>query len=239
MTGGTGHQDRGTRPLSPCMVEMAGRDPFTDTPFASQDPLCLSPEDDLRPPASKTLSVSPQRMTCGPLRARPSLSLPARERTWFQRFGETRAPASLPRKRSGETKRGLPLHRREPGSGGWAKHWPLRLSPHRGDQEGSSDAGILRVPHRVTDPRFAAEHRAPAGLPHNPSGKQEQRKAKTDADRGSAATPEASARWRGVFRSLVGRSKRGRPQPEPESRLYGMNLRSSWGRPWLNVSVPW
>jgi len=47
---------------------MAGREPCTDTLFASQDPLCLSPEDDLRPPARETLSVSLQRMTDGPLR---------------------------------------------------------------------------------------------------------------------------------------------------------------------------
>jgi len=56
----------------------------------------------------KTFSVSLQRMTDGPLRRRPSLSLPERERTWFRRLSETRALASLPRKRSGETKRGLP-----------------------------------------------------------------------------------------------------------------------------------
>jgi len=61
---------------------MAGREPFTDPFFASEDPLCLSPEDDRRPPA----------------------------------------------------------------------------------REGSSDAGILRFPHRWTDPRCEAEHRASAGL---------------------------------------------------------------------------
>jgi len=55
----------------------------------------------------KTFSVSLQRMTDGPLRRRPSLSLPERERTWFRRLSETPALASLPRKRSGETKRGL------------------------------------------------------------------------------------------------------------------------------------
>jgi len=47
---------------------MASRAPFTDTFFASEDPLCLSPEDNLRPPAKETLSVSLQRMTDGPLR---------------------------------------------------------------------------------------------------------------------------------------------------------------------------
>jgi len=54
-------------------------------------------------------SRSLQRMTYGPLRARPSLSLPARERTCSRRVGETRAPASLPF--LGENKRGLPLQR--------------------------------------------------------------------------------------------------------------------------------
>jgi len=40
-------------------------------PFiASEDLLCLSSEDDRRPPANKTLSVSLQRMTYGPLRGR-------------------------------------------------------------------------------------------------------------------------------------------------------------------------
>jgi len=39
--------------------------------------------------------------------ARPSLSLSTRERTFFRRVGETLALASLPRKRSGENKRGL------------------------------------------------------------------------------------------------------------------------------------
>jgi len=50
--------------------------------------------------------VSLQRMTCGPLQARPSLSLPMRERTWFRRLSETPALASLPL--VGENKRGLP-----------------------------------------------------------------------------------------------------------------------------------
>jgi len=38
----------------------------------------------------KTFSVSLQRMTCGPLRGRPSLSLPMRERTWFWRLAKHR-----------------------------------------------------------------------------------------------------------------------------------------------------
>jgi len=67
-------------------------------------------------PASKTVAVSLQRMTCGPLQARPSLSLPARERTCFRRLSETPALASLPF--VGETKRGLPLHSRKPAPGG-------------------------------------------------------------------------------------------------------------------------
>jgi len=44
--------------------------PRTDTLSASEDPLGLSPEDDLWPPANKTLSVSLQRMTYAPLRGR-------------------------------------------------------------------------------------------------------------------------------------------------------------------------
>jgi len=56
-----GHQNKeGTSPLSPSVEgPMASRAPFTDTFFASEDPLCLSPEDNLRPPAKETLSVSP------------------------------------------------------------------------------------------------------------------------------------------------------------------------------------
>ncbi len=79
---------------------------------------------------------------------------------------------------TGENKRGLPLHRRDPVPEGCKPHVPLRLSPHRGEQEGSCDAGILRFPHRLTDPRFVAKHRSPAGLPP-----QSFRKVRTDADR--------------------------------------------------------
>jgi len=77
-----GRQDRErTRPLSACLERsMAGREPFTASLFASEDPLCLSPEDDLRPPT--------------------------RERTFSRRLSETRALASLPS--VGENKRGLP-----------------------------------------------------------------------------------------------------------------------------------
>jgi len=64
----------------------------------------------------KTLSVSLQRMTCGPRRGRPSLSLPTRERTFSRRLSETQALASLPS--IGENKRGLPLLRRGPVPGG-------------------------------------------------------------------------------------------------------------------------
>jgi len=115
---------------------MAGHNPFIDTFFAHRN----------------TLRVR-----------RPSLSLPTRERTWFRRLGETRALASLPRKLSGENKRGLAFPRRK--------------------QEGSCDAGILRFSHRLTDPRCGGEHRSPEGLAPNPSGTHEHRKAKTDADR--------------------------------------------------------
>jgi len=158
-TGGTGASRRGaTKAAVPLhRGSMAGRDPCTTPPrtdpfFASEDPLCLSPEDDLRPPArertwfwrlsetpalaslpaSKTFSVSLQRMTCGPLQARLSLSLP----------------------------RG-----RGPVLGGWQNTGP-RVSPlHRGEQEGSCDAGIPRFPHWLTGPWVETEHRSPAGLP--------------------------------------------------------------------------
>jgi len=78
---------------------MAGREPCTDTLFASQDPLCLSPEDDLRPPASKTLSVSP-------LEGEDMVP-----EVW-------RNPGPRVSPLTGEIKRGLPLHGRRPGSGG-------------------------------------------------------------------------------------------------------------------------
>jgi len=85
MTGGTGASrrranraavslrgdiDGGPRPLHRPILR-AQPPLFTHSPlFASQDPLCLSPEDDLRPPA--------------------------RERTWFRRLGETQDLAFLP-----------------------------------------------------------------------------------------------------------------------------------------------
>jgi len=75
------------------------RDPFTAPLFAPEDLLCLSPEDDRRPPAKED-----------PL----CLSLRGRE-LFSRRLGEPRASASLPS--MGENKRGLPLHRREPVSG--------------------------------------------------------------------------------------------------------------------------
>jgi len=108
------------------------------------------------PPSSrqKTLSVSLQRMTCGPLRGRelfpggwaipePLRLSPSQEKASgaFPFSGEDLVPEVGP-----------------------------NLSPcvsplHRGEQEGSCDAGILRFPHRLNAPRFAAEPRAPAGLP--------------------------------------------------------------------------
>jgi len=99
---------------------MAGRTPCTATPRARtpsprRKTLCLSPEDDLRPPARKTLSVSPYEGE--------DLVLEVERNT---------GPCVS----------------------------PLR----RGEQEGSCIAGILRFPHRLIAPRFAAEHRAPAGL---------------------------------------------------------------------------
>jgi len=177
----------------------------TGTLSASEDPLCLSQGMTYGPLRRETLSVSPcegedlfpdvgetqahaslpsigetkrglalhrrgpvpggwripgpcaslQRMTYGPLRARPLLSLPARERTCFRRLRETPALASL--RFVGENNRGL------------------------------ATPGCCDSPHRGTDPRCAAEHRSPAGFPHNPwyphhpSGTHEHRKAKPDA----------------------------------------------------------
>ena len=97
---------------------MAGRDFFADLFVASQDPFCLSPEDDLRPPT--------------------------REKPCSRRLGK---PCE------GETL--LPEVGRR----------PLRLSPHRGEQEGSCGAGSLQFPRRLTNPRGEGEHRPPAGPP--------------------------------------------------------------------------
>ena len=73
---------------------MASRDPFTDPFDASQDPLGLSPEDDLRPPARRPSLSLPtrERTRTRRLCARP----PARQRTCSRRLGEPRARASLP-----------------------------------------------------------------------------------------------------------------------------------------------
>ena len=56
----------------------------------------------------------------------------------------------------------LSLRGREPVPGGCEPHGPVRLSPHRGEQEGSCGARSLRFPHRVTDPRGEGECRSPA-----------------------------------------------------------------------------
>jgi len=84
-----------------------------------------------------------------------------------------------------------PLPRRGPSVILWRETERVSLAGGRRSSSGerprgSCDAGSLRVPHRWTDPRFAAEHRAPAGLPpqslasvHTPSGKQDLRKART------------------------------------------------------------
>ena len=87
----------------------------------------------------KTLSVSLQRTTYGPLRGRE-----LGPGGW--------AHGSL---------RG-----RDPVPGGWADPGPLRLSPHRGEQEGSSGARSLRFPRRLSDPRGEGERRSPAVLSH-------------------------------------------------------------------------
>ena len=90
---------------------------------------------------------------------------PCEGETCSRRLGEPRAPASLPF--IGVNKRGLPLHRREPVPGGWARTpGPCVSPPHRGEQEGSCGAGSLRFPRRLARTVL--------------SGKQEQRNAKTD-----------------------------------------------------------
>jgi len=198
------------------------RDPWraatpSQTDSQRRKTLSVSPEDDLRPPASKTLSVSPYE-----------------GENFFPEVGRNPGPCVSPPKAFG------------------------------GEQEGSCDAGSLRFPHRVTDPRFAAEHRAPAGLHHNPwshhnpwfpptilqesknTGKQEHRKARTQESktrrgrmirvhpggrrrclseaRIAGECTGASAGWCGGFRPLFGQSKRCTLRPEPEGRVYGMSL---------------
>jgi len=125
-----GHQDKErTMPLSPCMEgSMAGREPCTDTLFASEDLLCLSPEDDLRPPARETLSVSPYE-----------------GENLVLEVSETPALASLPF--IGENKRGLPLHRRGLGSGGW-RNPDSCVSPRKQDSLCLSPEDDLRPPAR-------------------------------------------------------------------------------------------
>jgi len=200
-------------------------------------------------PASKTVAVSLQRMTCGPLRARPSLSLPVRERTCSRRLGETPALASLP---ASKTLSVSPCEGEDlfPEVG---RNTSPCVSPlHRGEQEGSCGAGILRFPHRLTDARCEGEHRAPAGLPPNPTGKQEQ--TRTDDPRPrrgrslwlggrsryrsealiAGERTGASAGWGGVpphptgFAPFLAGQKGDTLRPEPESRLYGMSLRADW-----------
>ncbi len=78
---------------------MAGRDSFTDPFAASQDPLGLSPEDDLQPPT--------RERTCSRRLGEPWA--PARERPCFRRLAKPWVPASLPF--PGENKRGLLLPR--------------------------------------------------------------------------------------------------------------------------------
>ncbi len=94
----SGRRRSGRRRSPPeCCGGIRGSRPHHKTPSASpctQDPLCLSPEDDLRPPT--------RERTCSRrLDARP----PTRERPCFRRLGEPRAPASLPF--TGENKRGF------------------------------------------------------------------------------------------------------------------------------------
>jgi len=124
----------------------------------------------------------------------------------------------------------------------------------------SQTLGVCDFPHRLTDPRFTAEPRSSAGRPHNswspstifqerknigkrgqtrPDNPQPRRersrclgaRSRCRSEAPIAGEPTgASAGWR-RFPSLFGRSKRGRPRPEPEGRVYGMSFQSDWGRP--------
>jgi len=157
--------------------------------------------------------------------------------------------------------------------GGCRPHEPLRLSPHRGEQEGSSPftretkrgsspftretkrgsspftgetkrgsspftgetkrgscgAGVLRFPHRSTDPRGEGEHRSPAGLPPSfrKARTQESQNSRGPKIRGHVGA-EASAGGCGVFRLLLGRSQRGPPSTRAGTtsvrKVYGMSL---------------
>jgi len=258
---------------------MAGRDSLEDRLSASEDPLCLSLRGrelfSRRLSEAPALASPPTRETpC--LSPEDDLRPPARERTWFRRLGETQALASLPS--IGETKRGLSLHRRRPIPGGWrnpgpcvspCKQDPFCLSPgddlrpparertwfpeaerntgpcvsplHRGEQEGSSDARILRFPHRWTDPRGEVEHRSPAGLALNPwypplsfrnAQTQESQNRRGPVIRGPAGRSRCLRACRAGRRfpsTFFGRSKRGHLPFEPRGRLDGMSLWADWG----------
>ena len=158
------------------------RDPFTDPFVAPQDPLCLSPKDDLRPPG--------------------------RERTCTRRLG------ARPPVREGTASRG------------WANPRLLRLSPHRGEQEGSCGAGSPQFPHRLTDPRGEGERRSPAGPRILQAILQEGKDTGTPKQTRADDPRPRRERSRCLSECLS------------DGRLDGTRLRTPRSRPRLNASVP-
>jgi len=155
-------------------------------------------------------------MTCGPLRARPSLSLPWRERTWFQRFGETRAPASLP---SQGRSRGV-LRRRES-----AIALPVDRSSLKGR---TSCSGRSHPQSLVSSPSFRKARTEES---------QSRRGPRIRGPAGGEAGSRARAGRGGIVPSPFWpiKQKRGRPRPEPEGRLCGMSLQADRGDQRLDV----
>ena len=121
---------------------MASRDPFTDRFFASQDPLCLSlrgrepvPGDWANPRALASLPSQGRTRGVFPFTGE-TLSLetghtgPFEGETLLPEAGRTLGPCVSPL--TGENKRGLPLHRRDPVPGGWTHGEGETLLPEAG-----------------------------------------------------------------------------------------------------------
>ena len=134
----SGRRRSGRRRSPPeCCGGIRGSRPHHKTPSASpctQDPLCLSPEDDLRPPTrERTCS---RRTTYGPLRGRDPAS-----RGWANP-GPLRLSPSQGRTR-GVLRRG-------------SLRFPHRLTDPRGERERRSPAG---PPNPSGNPSGKQEHR--------------------------------------------------------------------------------
>ena len=202
---------------------MAGREPFTGPSSRRktlssrrQDPLGLSPEDDLRPPANKTLSISPcegenlfpevgeTRGPCvSPLpRGEQEGSSSSQERPCSRRLRTTRAPASLPSQ--GRT-RGV-LRRRE------------SAIPPSVDR--SSRGGRTSFPGRPPLLQAILQESKNPGTP-------KQTRADDPRPRRGRRRCLRECRWVRRFPSLFGQSKKGgSPRRGPEGRLDGMRLRA-------------